>query len=102
MTCEFVAVLTAYHPEILLQPDASIALLVRHLILPPIQSTQHHLSFHISQMYDYILTFEREQVYIWNAKWTLSKCLFFLNRYLVVADVTLELNSKLMLLFDNG
>ncbi|KAJ7754592.1 hypothetical protein B0H16DRAFT_749462 [Mycena metata] len=35
-------------------------------------------------LWDYILTFPQEVHYFWSSRWSLIKCLFFLNRYLTL------------------
>ncbi|KAJ7185429.1 hypothetical protein C8R46DRAFT_982015 [Mycena filopes] len=41
-------------------------------------------------LWDYVLTFPQEVQYFWGSRWSLVKCLFFLNRYftLVLVGVT--------------
>lgn len=40
-------------------------------------------------VYDYILMFDKEQKYIWNAKWTPGKVLYLIVRYLPLVDLPL-------------
>lgn len=44
----------------------------------------------ISQVYDYALTFSQEVELIWASRWTLMKCLFLLDRYLVVPNLVVQ------------
>ncbi|KAF8509583.1 hypothetical protein JB92DRAFT_2729836 [Gautieria morchelliformis] len=42
-------------------------------------------------MYDHMLTLELEVKLVWPASWSIAKVLFFATRYLVFADVSLNL-----------
>lgn len=50
---------------------------------------------HLQKVYDYVLTFELENHYIWSKQpWSLIRVLFFVNRYMPFVDVTLSLCSE--------
>ncbi|KZT57325.1 hypothetical protein CALCODRAFT_434394, partial [Calocera cornea HHB12733] len=46
------------------------------------------------QIYDYVLTFEKERKSVWNSQWTCGKALFLVCRYLPFVDFPMWLFGK--------
>ena len=51
------------------------------------------------QVYDYLLTFEREVALVWFTKWNITKLLFFIARYTAFADVIMVFYRALIGLY---
>ncbi|KAG1812821.1 uncharacterized protein BJ212DRAFT_1368322 [Suillus subaureus] len=57
---------------------------------------------HTVLIYDYLLTFDDEISYIWNAPWTVVKVLFLINRYGDLAGQTLIRLEEVGILTNNS
>lgn len=56
------------------------------------------VSAHVPKLYDYIVTFDDEVRLVWNARWSLVKILYFLNRVVGCALIVVDLYCEHRLL----
>ena len=49
------------------------------------------------QIYDYMLTFEAERTLIWKERWTFTKFLFLVTRYLPFVDLSVPVVRRYFL-----